>query len=147
MEGQKTEQCATGNEQLRRGVCHSDRKGWGIMSWENASLDFMEFNKHKENNVPNNFQSHIFIKNRLTWKNAEYEQGFSSVCAAQFQKTHTREFWQTLDNHLQSRTLNLSYSLNCYMKGNLCSLQNTWQAQERRCEIKRISMAPTLISC
>lgn len=63
-------------------MCRIDGKGWGIVLWENASLDFVEFNKHEGDNVPNNFQSQIFSKNRIIWKNAECEQGFSSMCAA-----------------------------------------------------------------
>ena len=63
-------------------MCHTDRKGWAIVSWENASLEFVEFNKYKGDNIPSNFQSQTFIKYRLTWKNAECEQGFSSMCAA-----------------------------------------------------------------
>lgn len=68
MEGQKKRQCTTGNEWLRSSMCHSDRKGWAIVSWENASLEFVEFNKHKGDNIPSNFQSQTFIKYRLTWK-------------------------------------------------------------------------------
>lgn len=90
MEDQRRGQSATSNEQLRRGVCHTDRKGRRIVSWENSSLDFVEFNKHKGDNVPNsNFKSQIFIKNRFTLKNSECEQRFSSLCAAYFQKAHT----------------------------------------------------------